>query len=177
MKTINFFRSKLKCIVLLVLCLSSLRGAAQYPFKIRIEASPMFEGKWVYLLRDNNHETISKKFTLDSVKVKGGIWEFEGEMKEPCNKARLRAKVNGVSCEARFIIDPGLNSMKLDSIQYIKYLSLVTPETPSNLLYKEMNSIKNDIMMSIEKKRGSLQGQYSCRVVGYSQLIRRFFHS
>lgn len=138
-------------------CFWPLFGSGQYHFHVRVLASQAFEGKILYLIKDNS-ELQNKKFIADSARITNGVWEIKGEMDEPCNKARLRIVVNNIACETRFVIDTGMIDIILDSIESVRYLSFQTPRTPSNLLYKRINDIRTRYYDEYRRVTGKLQG-------------------
>ena len=148
-KTLIFFFS---------ITLFSQRVKSQYRYKLNIISNAIFNGKEIILTIENS-EIMNREVLKSSAKISNSMAELKGMMHEVSKKALLSMVLRGELYQTEFVLDTGNNNIRIDSIDnYRRSLALTLPNTRSNKLKNEINSLTSIAYATQRKETKKIDG-------------------
>ena len=138
----------------MMLCLVSVGGFSQYPFRIQVKTSSLNQAKVNFFLLDNRW---IKEISKDSIIFKDNGFTIAGVLKQPGSIARFSTVYKGKYISVDFALDSGETRLNLDVLAQARpALSLSNLNSKSNALFLELRNIVQTHFKAAQQRSGKV---------------------
>lgn len=167
--------NKVLSIIFLLIFFQSAKS--QYKYTLNLNSDPIFNNKEFGLIIENS-EIMNREVVKASAKILNSKSEFTGTMQEVSKKAILTMVLNGRIYKTTFVLDTGINSIRVDSIDnYKRSLALKPPTTPSNNLKQQIDSLTYNAYRAQRKETNNFTGSLMLDLNNSIKLDKQIFNA